>query len=174
MEEIRYPIGRLVPAESVTPELIDTWIKMVVSAPGDLRAAVQGLTEEQLNTSYREGGWTLRQVVHHLADAQLHFYLRFKKGLAEQEPPVQTWDENVWATLPDMNGPVDYSLSMLEGIHARWVALMKSMEFNLFMERAVIHSERGRMNLGKVLNVGAWHGAHHTAQVAGHRRRMGW
>ncbi|HLO04747.1 MAG TPA: putative metal-dependent hydrolase [Symbiobacteriaceae bacterium] len=174
MDEIRYPIGPVLLAERITPELIDTWMQMVASTPGDLRAAVQGLTAEQLDTPYREGGWTLRQVIHHLADGQLHFYLRFKKGLTEQEPQVQAYDENVWATLPDMNGPVEYSLAMLEGIHARWVALMQAMEFNLFTERAVTHSERGRMSLATVLNYGAWHGAHHTAQVAAHRKRMGW
>lgn len=174
MDEIRYPIGPVVLAEEITPELIETWIKMVEEAPRDMRAALQGLTDAQLDTSYREGGWSLRQVIHHLADGQLHFYLRFKKGLTEQEPPVAAYDENVWATLPDMNGPVDYSLAILEGVHARWVALMKSMEYDQFLERAVMHSERGRMSLATVLNYGAWHGAHHTAQVSGHRKRTGW
>lgn len=174
MDEIRYPIGPVVLAEEITPALIETWIQMVAGAPGDLRAALEGLTDEQLNTAYREGGWSLRQVVHHLADGQLHFYLRFKKGLTEESPAVQAYDENVWAGLPDMSGPVDYSLAMLEGVHARWDALMKSMEFKQFTERAVMHSERGRMSLATVLNYGAWHGAHHTAQVAGHRQRMGW
>lgn len=174
MDEIRYPIGPVVLADRITPELIDTWIKMVASAPADLRAAVQGLSDEQLDTSYREGGWTLRQVVHHLADGQMHFYLRFKKGLTEVEPLVQSYDENVWATLPDMTGPVEYPLAMLEGIHGRWGALMQAMTFDQFTERAVIHSERGRMPLATVLNYGAWHGAHHTAQVAAHRRRQGW
>lgn len=174
MEEIRYPIGPVALAERITPELLQSWIEMVERSPGEMRAAVAGLTDAQLDTPYREGGWTLRQVVHHLADGQLNFYLRFKKGLTEQEPPVASYDENVWAALPDMSGPVDSSLAILEGIHGRWAALMRATEYEVFTERAVIHSERGRMSLATLLNYGAWHAAHHTAQVAAFRKQQSW
>jgi uncharacterized damage-inducible protein DinB len=175
VEEIRYPIGRLTSPETITPEQIATWIEMVAAAPHDLRTAVEGLTAEQLDTSYREGSWTLRQVIHHLADGQMHFFLRFRKGLTEAEPTVQPYDENVWAELADVKGaPVAYSLAILDGVHARWVALMQEMPFELFMERAVIHPANGRMRLADVLNYGAWHAAHHTAVVAACRQQKGW
>jgi uncharacterized damage-inducible protein DinB len=175
VEEIRYPIGRLVRPETITQDHILAWTEMVAGAPGDLRAAVAGLTAEQLDTAYREGSWTLRQVVHHLADGQMHFFLRFRKGLTEVEPPIQAYDEKVWAELTDVKeAPVAYSLSILEGVHARWVALMQEMPYELFQERAVIHPERGRMTLADVLNYGAWHAAHHTAQVAACRKQSGW
>lgn len=175
MEEIRYPIGRMVRPETITPEHILAWTEMVANAPRDLRAAVEGLTAEQLDTPYREGSWTLRQVVHHLADGQMHFFLRFRKGMTEQEPTVQPYDENVWAELADVKeAPVSYSLAILEGVHARWVALMQEMAFELFTQRAVMHPANGRMTLADLLNYGSWHAAHHTAVVAACRKQKGW
>ncbi len=146
----------------------------VAATPAAMRAAVAGLTDSQIATPYREGGWTVRQVVHHIADSHMHAYIRFKFALTEENPTIRPYDEGAWAMLPDVDAlPVEVSLSLLEGIHARWVACMQGMEQAQFA-RAFVHPELGPQPLDISLLRYAWHGRHHVAHVTSLRTRNGW
>src|ERR1035438_366244 len=128
MADLRYPIGRVSFPESTTPEQRREWIREIAEAPAHLRAAVAGLSEEQLDTPYRPGGWTVRQVVHHLPDSHLNSYVRFKLALTEAAPTIKPYDEARWSELPDVAAaPIETSLVLLEGLHGRWVRLLESM-----------------------------------------------
>jgi hypothetical protein len=158
----RYPVGRFDPADATPlPEAID----QIAVLPGTLRQLVARLTLKQLGTSYRDGGWTARQVVHHLADSHLHCYARFRLALTEDRPTIKPYDEKLWAELPDARtGPIDASLALLEGLHARWVALMRAMTPEQFA-RAFVHPERGEMTLERTARLYAWHCRHHVAHI---------
>lgn len=174
LDSIRYPIGRAQRPEKMTPELRAEFIAAVEAVPGALRQAVAGLTEQQLDTPYREGGWTVRQVVHHLADAQVNAYVRFRLGMTEENPPIKPFDENTWAELPDAKtAPVEASLKLVEATHDRWARLMRSLPPEAF-GRTVQHPVNGPMTLDAILAIYSWHGRHHTAHIAGLRERMGW
>ncbi len=141
------------------------WIDEIAAAPANLRAAVAGMTEKQLNTPYREGGWTVRQVVHHVPDSHLNSYVRFKLALTEDEPVVKTYDESRWAELRDSAvTPIETSLAMLEALHDRWVRLLKSLDDSAFA-RAFQHPELGLVRLEQNLALYAWHGRHHVAHI---------
>jgi len=158
----RYPVGRF-NAEDTTPlgDLID----QVAALPDQLMEAVTSLDEAKLDTPYREGGWTARQVVHHLADSHLNAYARFRLTLTEERPSIKGYDEKRWAELPDARrGPVQPSLALLEGLHDRWVWLLRSMTPADF-QRVFVHSERGEMTLERTLRLYAWHCRHHLAHV---------
>jgi uncharacterized damage-inducible protein DinB len=172
-EDLRYPIGKFQFDPNVTPEQRQAGIAAVEALPQRLRAAVAGLTEEQLETPYREGGWTVRQVVHHLADANVNSYVRFKLGMTEQTPPIKPFEENGWATTPDTKAPVEASLQLLDGLQARWAMLLKGMSPADFA-RTVAHPVAGEMTLDRVLALYAWHGRHHTAHITALRQRVGW
>jgi len=142
--------------------------------PGQARAAVAGLNPAQLDTPYRSGGWTLAQVVHHLADSHCVALTRMKFLLAEEHPTVKPFDENVWATLPDACGaPVDDALALLDGLHARMVRLLQGRPAAAFA-RSGFHPERGEITLGGLLDTYAWHGPHHLEAIAGLRKARGW
>lgn len=174
MEELKYPIGKFHFEKEFTPENRQGWIADIEQLPGQLREAVKGFTAAQLETPYRPGGWTLRQVVHHLADSHVHSYIRFRFGLTEQEPTIKPYDEARWAELADAkSAPLELSLAMLEGIHGRWVALTKTMSPADF-SRVLLHPERGQLSLGQLLNLYSWHSRHHLAHITGLRRRSGW
>jgi hypothetical protein len=174
LQDPRFPVG---PFEadvdaphSARPTMIDT----IASLPRVLRAAVHGLTDAQLDTPYRDGGWTVRQVVHHVADSHANAYIRFRFALTENEPTIKPYDEAVWAELSDAKTlPVTASLQMLEGMHTRWVALLRSMSEQQFA-RTLIHPERGTMTLGKMLQLYEWHSRHHAAHITRLRERMRW
>ena len=172
--DLSYPIGRFDWPESVTPEMRPAWIGDLEAAPARFRAAVQGLTGQQLDTPYRPGGWTVRQVVHHVADSHLNSYVRFRLALTEDAPTIKPYDQAKWAELPDALGcPVELSLQLIEGLHQRWVVLLRSMSDADFA-RTFNHPERGMTRLDINLAMYAWHSRHHEAHITGLRERMGW
>jgi uncharacterized damage-inducible protein DinB len=173
MSDPRYPIGKF-HREPFTKEKEKEWIEEVAAAPGRLRAAVQGLSPEQLDTPYREGGWTVRQVVHHVPESHMNAYIRFKLALTEDVPTIKPYMEDRWAKLEDVGKtPIEVSLSLLDSLHQRWVILLKSLTDADF-ERKFRHPELGELTLGTNLGLYAWHGKHHVAHITSLRERMGW
>lgn len=162
MTDSRYPVGKFDPADE-TP-LADV-IERLEHFPEELRQAVDGLTDRQLDTAYREGGWTARQVVHHLADSHLHSAARFRLALTEERPTIKPYNEKKWAELPDAaSGPIEMSLRLLDGLHARWAALLRTMTPEEW-RRTFVHPERGEMSLERTARLYAWHCRHHLAHV---------
>lgn len=165
MTDLRYPAGKLSFDNDVTPGKRTAWIRQVAELPGALRAATEGLSDAQIDTPYRPGGWTVRQVVHHVPDSHLNAYTRFKLALTENNPTIKAYDEGAWATLADTtHTPVAVSLSLLEALHARWVAVLDAMKDEDFA-RTLVHPVNGQMTLDRLLQMYAWHGRHHTAHV---------
>jgi len=175
MDDPRYPIGPFAYEGKSSPQLRERWIGEIAGAPGALRAAVSGLTPTQLDTRYRDGGWTVRQVVHHVPDSHINAYTRMKLGLTENEPTIKPYDEARWAELPDVAAtPIETSLTLLECLHRRWVLLLRSLG-PAEMKRKVLHPEHNRkMSLDELLALYAWHGRHHVAHITSLRSRMGW
>ncbi len=174
MSDLRYPIGKFTPVPSLTAAQRATSIEQVAAAPGQVRRAVTGLTPVQLDTPYRDGGWTVRQVVHHVPDSHMNAYLRFKLGLTEDAPAIKTYEEKDWAKTPEVAAtPVDVSLALLDALHLRWVALLRAMTPEQF-GRTIKHPEWGTPRLDAMLALYAWHGRHHTAHITTLRERMGW
>jgi len=173
-DDLRFPIGRFEFPESVSVEERAVLIDRVAAAPERLCKAVDGLSPEQLDTPYREGGWTLRQVVHHVPDSHMNSYVRFKLALTENDPTIKPYDEAGWALLGDTAGtPIETSLCLLDCLHARWVNLMRGMP-DTDWARTFRHPALGPLRLDQNLALYAWHGAHHAEHVLGLRRRMGW
>jgi uncharacterized damage-inducible protein DinB len=173
-EDLQYPIGKARLEARLDDEQRRERIDQIAETPARLRAAVAGLTAEQLDTPYRPGGWTVRQVVHHVPDSHLNAYIRFKWALTEHEPAIKTYDQARWAELPDTREvPVEVSLALLENLHRRWVALLRSLAAADF-EKTLYHPDHGVINLDQLLCIYAWHGRHHTAHVTALRERMGW
>ena len=171
---LRFPVGRFTPPASISPTLRAEEMTTLRQLPARLRQAVAGLSDAQLDTPYREGGWTLRQVVHHVADSHANSFVRFKLALTEDWPTIKAYDEAAWAELTDSRTlPVEVSLQMLEALHARWVALVESMREPDF-EKGYVHPKMGRQSLSQALALYAWHSLHHTAHITGLRARMGW
>lgn len=172
--DLRYPIGPFEWKGSISDEERCELIGAIEEAPMRLRAAVEGLTQKQLDTPYRPGGWTVRQVVHHLADSHLNAYLRFKLALTEDEPSVKTYDEKRWAELTDARSlPVEVSLALLDALHQRLVTLMRSLQPAEFA-RTFRHPDLGLVPLDRQVAIYAWHGRHHVAHITSLRDRMGW
>ncbi|HEX6041097.1 YfiT family bacillithiol transferase [Longimicrobium sp.] len=170
----RFPVGRFRVEGEIGADERAAWIEQIAQTPARLREAVAGLSDAQLDTPYRDGGWTVRQVVHHLPDSHLNAYTRVKLGLTETDPVIKPYDEGAWALLDDSRDtPVEVSLTLLEALHARWVVLLRSLPDDAW-SRTVQHPENGRMRLDYVLGLYAWHGRHHVAHVTGLRERMGW
>lgn len=174
MDDPRYPIGRFQFDAAAAPERRAGWIDELAQAPAVLRQAVAGLDDDQLDTPYREGGWTVRQVVHHVADAHLNAYARARLTLTEERPALQPYNVNAWALLPDAaTGPIEPSLALVEAVHARLVALLRSLAPADFA-RTFIHPQQGEQPLDRLVALYAWHGRHHAAQIRVLRDRMGW
>lgn len=174
MSDPRYPIGKFTPVPALTAAERATCIEQVAAAPGLFRRAVTGLTPAQLDTPYRDGGWTVRQVAHHVPDSHMNAYLRFKFGLTEEAPAIKTYEEKDWARTPEVAAtPVEVSLALLDALHARWVVLLRAMTPEQFA-RTIKHPEWGTPSLDSMLALYAWHGRHHTAHVTSLRERMGW
>ncbi len=172
--ELRYPIGKFQAPERLDAQNRVSWIEQIDLLPSKLRAAVEGLDDFQLDSSYRPGGWTVRQVVHHLPDSHINSYCRFRFALTEDSPAIKSYDESAWAKLPDArSAPVALSLSLLQALHGRWVALLRSMTDADFA-RTFQHPELGPFPLGKALALYAWHGDHHLAQINALRSREHW
>lgn len=172
-DDLRYPIGRFQPSAASTPAIRTAQIETLRLLPSRLRAAVAGLNDAQLDTPYRDGGWTLRQVVHHFADSHANSYVRFKLALTEDWPTIKPYDEAAWARLPDSRMPIEPSLEFVAGVHARLAALLESMSDEDF-QRGFDHPERGRMTLAVNLALYDWHSRHHVAHITNLRTRMGW
>jgi uncharacterized damage-inducible protein DinB len=173
-EDLRYPIGNFNPAKEVTPELRKKFIQTIEELPVIFREAIENLTDEQLDTPYRPEGWTVRQLVHHVADSHMNSFCRFKLGMTEETPTIKPYEEALWAEMEDSkNAPVDLSLNVIDGVHARWTMLLKSMSDTDF-ERQINHPERGTMSLNSLLALYDWHSKHHTAHVTRLRERNNW
>jgi len=174
MNDPRYPIGKFEYQTPPTAEERQKLIDGIAQAPSRLREAIRGLSPEQLDTPYREGGWTVRQVVHHVPDSHMNAYIRFKLALTEDEPTIKPYMEDRWAKLADTtNTPPEVSLSLMESLHDRWVRLLRSIEPNDW-KRTFQHPELGLMPLEKTLVLYSWHGRHHVAHITELRKRMGW
>ena len=173
-EELRYPIGRYQAPASITADDRAGWIAEIEALPRKLRDAVSGLNDKQLDTPYRPGGWTVRQVVHHVPDSHMNSYSRFRLALTEESPTVKPYDEAAWAELVDAkSAPVEVSLALLEALHARWVMLLCSMSDTDFA-RTLKHPELGEPRLDWVLGQYAWHCRHHVAHITNLRKRERW
>jgi uncharacterized damage-inducible protein DinB len=174
MEDLRYPIGKFSVEGEITPDRRQDWISQIAAAPSLLRAALGGLSDEKLSTPYRPGGWTLRQLAHHMPDSHMNSYVRFRLALTEDEPTIKPYQEDRWAELDDARtAPVEVSLALLDSLHARWVLLLGSLA-DADWQRTFRHPERGPMTLERNLALYAWHGRHHIAHVTGLRERKGW
>jgi uncharacterized damage-inducible protein DinB len=174
MNDARYPIGPHQRQDQLTSDERRDRIAQIAATPANLRTAVRDLDEPQLDTPYRDGGWTLRQVVHHLADSHLNAYTRLKLALTEEQPTIRPFDEAAWAQLPDSRStPIGISLTLLDALHERWITLWRSMKDDDY-ERTLNHPENGLMTLDRLLNLYAWHGRHHVAHITSLRERNGW
>jgi hypothetical protein len=173
-EDLRYPIGPYRLEYAPPPGRLAEWIAEIAEAPARLREAVAGLSDEQLDTPYRPGGWTVRQVAHHLPDSHLNSYVRFRLALTEDEPTIKPYDEVRWAGLADARtAPVEASLALLDGLHRRWVLLLESLT-DAEWDRRFVHPQLGVRTLRQTAGLYAWHGRHHVAHIMSLRRRMGW
>ena len=175
-ESLRYPTGRFHrPKRSLENSERRQMIDTITRTPADIRAAIRGLSGEQLDTAYRPGGWTVRQVVHHVPDSHMNAFIRFKLALTEETPTIKPYDESAWAKLSDAREtPIETSLSLLSALHERWVGLLRAMSPSDF-GRKLNHPEwDGPLALDAMLALYAWHGPHHTAHITSLRRRMSW
>jgi uncharacterized damage-inducible protein DinB len=171
MEDLRYPVGKFKFDPEISTEKRLHWIKAIGGAPAALAAAVDGLTASQLDVPYRPGGWTVRQVIHHVADSHMNAFVRFKLALTEDKPTIKPYDQDGWANTPDAGkAPIEASLALVAALHERWVTLLESLKPDDF-RRALIHPEIGEIDLDKTLQIYAWHGGHHAAQITALRRR---
>lgn len=168
-----YPIGKFQFEGQMTKSIIENWIHDIEKLPGLLREAVIDLNDAQLDTPYRPGGWTVRQVVHHVADSHLNAYGRFKLALTEDKPIIKPYDQEKWAELPDSKLPVTISLSLLDALHMRWVELLSTLTPS-DIEKTFIHPESGEVSVGKNIGIYAWHGRHHLAHITSLRSSKGW
>ena len=173
LDDLRYPIGRFTRPESSEPAERAERISVLRLLPSNLQAAVSGLSHAQMDTPYRDGGWTVRQLVHHIADSHANAYVRTKLALTEDWPTIKTYDEAAWARLPDSTLPVDGSMAMIAAMHERWVTLLESLSEADF-HKGYNHPELGRQELANVLALYAWHSRHHTAHITNLRKRMSW
>jgi uncharacterized damage-inducible protein DinB len=174
MEDLRYPIGKFSVEGEIAADRRQDWISQIAEAPSLLRSALSGLSDEQLATPYRPGGWTLRQLAHHMPDSHMNSYVRFRLALTEDEPTIKPYHEDRWAELDDARtAPVAVSLALLDFLHTRWVLLLRSLS-DADWQRTFRHPERGLMTLERNLALYAWHGRHHIAHVTGLRERKGW
>lgn len=170
----RYPIGRFDRNINVTKEMRKDFIKTIDELPAQLRKEVENLSQQQLDTPYRDGGWTVRQVVHHIPDSHLNAYIRFKLALTEDNPAIKTYEEHLWAELQDtFTTPIEVSLNLLESLHKRWAVLLKSLTDSQF-EKTFQHPEWGKITLSKTLALYAWHSRHHLAHITELKKRMDW
>jgi uncharacterized damage-inducible protein DinB len=174
MDDLRYPVGKFRFPESVSAQELATFIDQIAEAPAQLRAAISGLSDSQLDTPYRPGGWSVRQVAHHVPDSHMNSYVRFRLALTEDEPVIKPYEEKRWAELADARTlPVEPSLTLLEALHARWVPLLRSLSDSDW-KRTFRHPELGLVSLENNAALYAWHGRHHVAQVTALCERMGW
>jgi len=174
MDELRYPIGKFSLPQSISPDDIRRATAAIEACPAELRKVLRGLDSKQLETPYRDGGWTVRQVVHHLPDSHMNAYIRMKLAMAEDHPTIKPYDEARWAEFDDArNAPIDESLSLLEALHLRWVRFLRSLKKADF-GRPLHHPESGDWSIGSFVLLYEWHSKHHVAHITTLRERNGW
>jgi len=174
MSDPRYPVGKFTYAGPPDEAQRNQFINDIEKTPAALRAALKGLSAQQLETPYRDGGWTVRQVVHHVPESHMNAYIRFKLGLTEDTPTIKPYMEDRWAATGDVKAtPLEVSLTLLDSLHDRWVRLLRSLKPEEW-KRQFNHPEMGPMPLEKNLALYAWHGRHHVAHITELRKRMGW
>jgi len=172
-EDLRYPIGGFVCPANVPKAELDEAIATLAALPGQLRDVVGTMSETQVDTPYRDGGWTVRQLVHHIADSHMNALIRVKLALTEDWPTIKSYNEKAWAELADSKAPVAWSLNLIENAHARWVVLLQSLE-EAQWQRGFLHPERGGSTLEQATLLYQWHSKHHLAHIVNLRKRMNW
>ncbi len=174
-ESLRYPIGQFSPPEEVTKSDREKYLNEIERLPATMRKVVAGLTDEQLDTPYREGGWTLRQVVHHVPDSHANSYIRYRWALTEDQPAIKAYFEDRWGELPDASSaPVGPSLQLLEALHQRWLLLLRAMNDEDYAHSLIHPDMRNPIRLDTMLALYAWHGQHHIAHIQSLKNRMNW
>lgn len=174
MNDVQYPIGKFQRKSQLTESERSDLIQEISETPANLRKTVHGLLENEVDTPYRPGGWTVRQVVHHLPDSHMNAYIRMKLALTETQPLIKPYNQSLWAELHDgKGGPIEASLTLLESLHQRWVLLMKSLQPKDFL-KTMSHPEQGIINIDFLVQLYGWHGRHHVAQIMTLRERQGW
>ena len=174
MDKLCYPIGHYSPPQVITEDQLNLYILSIGSLPTRVAEAVADLTDEQLDTPYRPGGWTLRQVVHHLPDSHLNGYTRQKLALTEENPTIRPYDEVAWAELPEARyADPSVSLALLHALHQRWVLMLHQLTASQ-LERTFVHPDSGQQTMRHHIGLYAWHGEHHLAHITGLKKRMGW
>lgn len=173
MEKLKYPIGKFYFDESASKEMTDRWVKDIASLPRRLYDLVYPLTKEHLNTPYRKGGWTVLQVIHHLADSHINGYVRLKLALTEENPVIQTYDQEKWAKLADYKIKMDDSMELIYGLHKRWARVLYSITPQQ-LERTFQHPKSGTWTVRKLIALYAWHSNHHLAHIRTLKERKNW
>ncbi len=174
MEDLRYPIGKFTPKDSHTKEEIAAYILRIETLPSKVEQAIQGLSDEQLDTPYRDGGWTVRQVVHHLSDSHMNAYIRFKWMLTEETPVIKAYNEKGWAETPETKADPSLSLPLLTALHKKWVVLLHHLS-NSDLQREFIHPEtKKHVRMDNLIGMYAWHGEHHLAHITSLKKQKGW
>lgn len=174
MADLRFPIGKFMAPAEIGPAQVSAWIDDIEALPARLRGQVRGYTADQLGTTYRPEGWTVAQVIHHLADSHINSYTRFRLALTEDHPTIRPYDEAAWARLPDAAGaPVEASLDLLQALHARWTRLLRSLD-GAALDRGFVHPESGEIGLRHNIGLYAWHGRHHLAHISTLAELEGW
>ena len=174
MSDLRYPIGPFQKKPSISSQERDALIAHIAEVPVKLRAAVRSLSEPQIDTPYRPGGWSVRQVIHHVADSHMNSYIRFKLAATETDPPIKTYQEALWAELPDARtAPVEHSLALIDALHFRWALHLRTLD-EIDFRRTMIHPANGVTTVDDLVQLYGWHGRHHTAHISELRARMGW
>jgi hypothetical protein len=175
LDQLRYPIGKFTAPVMVNLEDISRWIQTIESLPAKMREAVRGMSDAQLDTPYREGGWTVRQVIHHMPDSHMNAYCRFKLALTEDNPAIRPYLENRWAELPEAkSGPIQVSLDLLDALHKRWVLVLKNMTAADYKKTFYHPESKVTRSLEVVLCLYDWHSRHHLAHITELKRRMSW
>lgn len=174
LEKLKYPIGKFKVEEKIDETAVNKYIKEIELLPERLADAVKGLTIQQLQTPYRQDGWTVQQLVHHIADSHLNAYVRFKLALTEDKPTIKPYNEKLWAELPDTKlVEVNVSLSLIDSLHKRWTVLLKQLNVKDF-DKEYLHPDSGTKKLKETICLYAWHGNHHLAHITSLKQRMGW
>jgi len=174
-EKYSYPIGRLVPAETYTEKSLTQWIGSIQSIPLLFDYCIENLDEAQLNTPYREGGWTIIQVIHHVADSHMNAYIRLKLALTEDRPTIKPYEEKLWAELPDVTGvPLNVSITLIHALHRRWTSMLLHMKEEDWTREYFHPGDQSYVPIWQMTHGYSWHGKHHAEQILSLRKRMNW
>lgn len=174
MEDLRYPIGKFTPKDSHTAEEIAAYIFRIETLPAKVEKAIQGLSDEQLDTPYRDGGWTVRQVVHHISDSHMNAYIRIKWMLTEETPLIKAYNEKGWAETPETKADPSLSLHLLKALHTKWVVLARKLSPQDLQKHFIHPDTQKHIRMDNLLGTYAWHGEHHLAHITNLKERKGW